>query len=144
MRKPAVTISVYMETDCLLFPLSEKLEAKGPSVADGARNGAGNMSRSNMEWLLFPVIVFVSILSILKTPFRLQILNLSNQADSLLIHVEHPDFVILRPFRRLSIPPRTPNRDPCPATPDHRLEAFRQSPKTPILGPIPLAWAPSI
>ena len=45
------------------------------------------MSRSNMEWLLFLVIVFVSILSILKTPFRLQILNLSNQADGLLIHV---------------------------------------------------------
>ena len=79
-----------------------------------------------------------------KISFRLQILNLSNRADTFRIHVQHFDSLILSPLCRLSISSRTPNRDHRSATSDRRLEAFHQSPKTSILGQILLDWAPSL
>jgi hypothetical protein len=74
----------------------------------------------------------------------LKLLNLSNRTDTFRIHVHHFDFLILSPLRRLEISSRAPNRNPRFATPDRRLEAFRWSPNTSALGPIPLDLAPSL
>ena len=116
----------------------------GEDTGDAVLNFTGE---TQVEWSIKGADEFTTDkyeLSLLKTPSRLKLLNLWNRTDTFRIHVHHFDFLILSPLRRLEISSRAPNRNPRSTTPNHRLEAFSQSPKTSALGPIPLDWAPSL